>query len=521
MLRAVEQIDEKEFFRQATVRICGSLELEKALWQCLLYIVRFMPVDHMDFLVYDESLAMLEVVAVANADGGRAMSLKIPLTPELSRQVRELHVEQVQVFDRLLDSDVASLVMSSLGQTWGAGIVLRLIVEGKLVGALTVNSRREREFTQEHVRLVALLNDPFAIALANSLMYREVLELKERLADDKQYLQEELRRTASDEIIGADFGLRKVMELVRHVAPLRSPVMLLGETGTGKEIIACVIHNTSPRKDGPFIKINCGALPATLMDAELFGHEKGAFTGALSLKRGRFERAHKGSIFLDEVGELTPEAQIRLLRVLQEKEIERVGGASSIKVDIRVIAATHRNLEAMVQEGTFREDLYFRLKVFPIVISPLRERVLDIPTLVQHFLRKKTAEMGRKHIPSLASGAIERLMAHYWPGNVRELENVIERALILGGDQPLSFDDFEFGKKKEPASKPPHLPPFSESMSLETVISNHIGRVLRSTGGRIEGQGGAARVLGVNPSTLRQKMRKLGIPFGRRASLSS
>lgn len=521
MQRVDGQVDKEEFFREATIRICGSLELEKALRQCLSYIARVMPAEHMGLLVYDESPAMLEVVAVANADEGRAMSLKIFLTSELSRQVRELHGEQVQVFDRLRDSDVASLVMSSLGQTWGAGIVLRLIVEGKLIGALTVNSRREREFTHEHARLLALLNDPFAIALANSLAYREVLDLKERLADDKQYLQEELRRTAGDEIIGVDFGLRKVMELVRHVAPLRSPVLLLGETGTGKEMIACAIHDFSPRKDGPFIKINCGALPSTLMDTELFGHEKGAFTGALSLKRGRFERAHKGSIFLDEVAELTPEAQIRLLRVLQEKEIERVGGTSSIKVDIRVIAATHRNLEAMVQEGTFREDLYFRLKVFPIVIPPLRERALDIPTLVQHFLRKKTAEMGRKHIPSLAPGAIERLMSHHWSGNVRELENVIERALILGGDQPLSFDDLELGKKREPTSADPHIPPYRESMSLEAVISAHIGRVLHMTGGKVEGPGGAARILEVKPSTLRQKMRKLGIPFGRKARLSS
>lgn len=281
------------------------------------------------------------------------------------------------------------------------------------------------------------------------------------------------------------------------------------------------IHNSSPRKDGPFIKINCGALPSTLMDTELFGHEKGAFTGALSLKRGRFERAHKGTIFLDEAGELTPEAQVRLLRVLQEKEIERVGGASPIKVDIRVIAATHRNLEEMVQEGSFREDLYFRLKVFPIVIPPLRERMIDIPTLVQHFLRKKTAEMGRKDIPGLAPGAIERLMAHHWLGNVRELENVIERALILGNDKPLSFDDLALGKNREPISAHSLVSQFSESMGLEAIIAAHIGRVLRMTGGRVEGQGGAARTLGVNPSTLRQKMRKLGIPFGRKANLSS
>ena len=221
------------------------------------------------------------------------------------------------------------------------------------------------QYTDEHARLLRLLHEPFAIAMSNALKHQEVIRFKDMLADDNRYLFDELRSVSGDEIIGSDFGLKAVMEMVQQVAPLDSPVLLLGETGTGKEVIANAIHYSSPRKDGPFIKVNCGAIPETLLDSELFGHEKGAFTGAISQRRGRFERADKGTIFLDEIGELPSQAQVRLLHVLQKKEIERVGGTSSIPVDIRIISATHRNLEEMIASGRFREDLWFRLNVFP------------------------------------------------------------------------------------------------------------------------------------------------------------
>ncbi len=245
------------------------------------------------------------------------------------------------------------------------------------------------------LQLIGTINEPFAVALTNSLRYRELQKLRDLLADDNRYLQDELRRMVGEDVIGADFGLKSVMDLVRQVAPLDSPVLLLGETGSGKEVIANAIHKASLRRQAPFIKVNCGAIPPTLMDSELFGHEKGAFTGALSQKRGRIERANTGTLFLDEIGELSLEAQVRLLRVLQEKEIERVGGSGPIAVDIRIIAATHRNLEKMMRIGAFREDLYFRLRVFPIAIPPLRSRMMDLPALVQYFIQKKTREMKR------------------------------------------------------------------------------------------------------------------------------
>jgi transcriptional regulator with GAF, ATPase, and Fis domain len=304
------------------------------------------------------------------------------------------------------------------------------------------------------------------------------------------------------------------MQMVQQVAALDSPVLLLGETGAGKDIIANAIHYSSTRRDAPFISVNCGAIPETLIDSELFGHERGAFTGALSQKRGRFERADKGTIFLDEIGELPPPAQVRLLKVLQSKEIERVGGAKTIFLDIRVIAATNRNLEAMVKASQFREDLWFRLNVFPIWIPPLRERKPDIPALVQHFVDLKTRELKLPAIPTLAPGAIDRLMEYRWPGNVRELQNVVERALILNPDGPLAFDHLDLAGPFQDSVIPEQD---GEPAKLDDVVSRHIHRVLTIADGKIHGPGGAAELLGVNPSTLRNRMNKLGIEYGRKS----
>jgi len=305
--------------------------------------------------------------------------------------------------------------------------------------------------------------------------------------------------------------------MVQQVAPLDSPVLLLGETGTGKEVIANAIHYSSLRKDGPFIKVNCGAIPETLLDSELFGHEKGAFTGAVSQKRGRFERADKGTIFLDEIGELPAQAQVRLLRVLQEKEIERVGGTKSIRVDIRVISATNRNLQEMVASERFREDLWFRLNVFPIMIPPLRQRREDIPALVHHFIDRKSNELKLAERPVLAPGAVERLMAYDWPGNVRELENLIERALIQSRGDMLSFEtllapQIPVGREVTHEARSDIAP-----LSLDKINARHIRQALEMAGGKINGPGGAAQILGLHPNTLRSRMNKLGISYGRKS----
>jgi transcriptional regulator with GAF, ATPase, and Fis domain len=286
----------------------------------------------------------------------------------------------------------------------------------------------------------------------------------------------------------------------------------------GPNHISRAVHDFSPRRGGPFITVNCGAIPQSLMDSELFGHEKGAFTGASSRKRGRFERADGGTILLDEVGELSHEAQIRLLRVLQEKEIERVGGTQPVHVNIRVVAATHRNLEDMVRTGSFREDLYYRLNVFPIRIPPLRDRKGDIELLVKHFVKRKSLEMGRRLVPILSSGALENLMAYDWPGNVRELEHAVERGLILNQGRMLTFDD-EFSIPKARSTMAPPIADNLGDPTIDRIVANHISKVMAHTSGRVEGRYGAARILGLKPGTLRFRMKKLGIPFGRRANL--
>jgi len=332
----------------------------------------------------------------------------------------------------------------------------------------------------------------------------EVEELKNRLQAENTYLQEEIKLDHDfDEIITESDTLRRLLRKVEQVASTDATVLILGETGTGKELVARAIHSLSRRRERPLVKVNCAALPPTLIESELFGHEKGAFTGAFSRKIGRFELADTGTIFLDEVGDLPLDLQAKILRVLQEGEIERVGGTRSIKVDVRVIAATHRNLGEAIKRGAFREDLYYRLNVFPLALPPLRERREDIPLLASHFARKYGTLLG-KRIDRIPRRVMDDLQGYDWPGNVRELENIIERAVILTQGYGLQLDEgFELLRRTETTSAPPR--------SLSEAERQHIERILNETGGKIEGNGGAALRLGLKPSTLRSRMKKLGI----------
>ncbi|HOO90053.1 MAG TPA: sigma 54-interacting transcriptional regulator [Syntrophales bacterium] len=513
-------VDEREFFREATLKMCGSLEIEKAMSLCVQYISRFIPIDMLFLNLYEPDLGAMRTIATASVSGGKQLD-RLTFLPEDAKaylnEMRRRHLKEGGLIDALIvnrpqQDPICRTMIEDFGISDSSLLVMPLTLEGDNVGHVIFKVPGKDIYSSEHARLVSLLKEPFAIAMSNAVQHQEVLRLKDLLADDNRYLQDELQRQSGDEIIGADFGLQRVMNLVHHVAPLTSPVLLLGETGTGKEVIASAIHRASPRRENPFIPVNCGAIPETLIDSELFGHEKGAFTGALNRKRGRFERAHGGTIFLDEIGELTPEAQVRLLRVLQEKTFERVGGTESLSVDIRVIAATHRDLPQMIAQGRFREDLYFRLKVFPIEIPPLRERSGDIPALVQHFLLKKSREMKLGSVPALASRALDLLMTYNWPGNVRELENAVERALILSHGKPLVFADFDHAPPPVPDSAPSDT---KVPLPLDQAMGEHILRVLTMTGGKVEGSDGAAELLGINPGTLRHRMRKLGIPFGR------
>ena len=507
-------LDEKDFFHQTTVRICGSLEIEQAMMKCFQYLKDFIPMDEMIMNRYDPDLFAVRCVARANADSAQKVNRIISMPRHLKDDLvkREEGTRQVVVINRPDREPVRRLVWDALDMVRSSMLVLHLSIGGVPLGGVTIRAAGYDRYTEDHARLLGLLHDPFAIAAANTHEHEQVLRLKDLLNDDNRYLKNELRRVSGDTIIGTAFGLKHVMEMVGQAAPKDTPVLLLGETGVGKELIANAIHYSSPRSDGPFIKVNCGAIPEALMDSELFGHEKGAFTGAITRRRGRFERAHGGTIFLDEVGDLPMQAQTRLLRVLQEKEIERVGGTETISLDIRIIAATHQNLESMVAASTFREDLWYRLSVFPLRIPALRQRKEDIPNLVDHLLIRKSRELKLKIIPTLAPGAIDGLTTRCWKGNVRELENVVERALIRYRSGPLSFDPETDSLREE---IPGALTPIGGYFRLDDVIFKHIEGVLNMTGGKINGPNGAAELLGVHPSTLRNRMKKLGIPYGR------
>jgi len=507
-------VDDNEFFRNATLSICGSPEIEEAMSACVRTTQEFLPVDRMFLQVYEPELGSMRTLATANAKDGQMVDLLTPLAEPTRDRIRRRAAagqEDVVEIDSEERNPVAREMLRFHGIEGSSILRMRLATEAGRFGGVVLTAEGPDRYTVEHARLLNLLEDPFTIALANTLVHREVLRLRDRLADDNRYLNRELLRISGDEIVGADFGLREVMQQIRHVAPTESPILLTGETGVGKDVIANAIHLSSSRRDGPFIPVNCGAIPEALLDSELFGHEKGAFTGALSRTRGRFERADEGTILLDEIGEMPREAQVRLLRVLQHREIERVGGTERIPVDIRIIAATNQDLGAMVRAGRFREDLWFRLNVFPIAVPPLRDRSSDIPALVQHFLERKAGELKIGETPNLAAGAIDQLMAYDWPGNVRELENLVERAMILHRGEPLRFDDLATSLPGEPAAIPPTID--EKTLELDAVIVRHIRWVLGMTGGKIHGPGGAGELLGVNPNTLRYKMRKLDIPF--------
>ncbi|MBW1790274.1 MAG: sigma 54-interacting transcriptional regulator [Deltaproteobacteria bacterium] len=510
--------DENEFFREATLRICGSLEVEKALWRCFTYIRDFIPANQMILNFFDAQLNTIIIFASAAADGGFRLNTRIPISLEWEEALFDWkQFPELLIINRVGKGSIADRYLEALGKPGSSLLFMRLRIEGELLGNIALRADGRDRFLPEHKRLLSLLNDPWAIALTNSRRYEQLAEFKERLADDNRYLQDELRRMAGDEIIGAEQGLKDVIAMIQSVAPQASPVLLLGETGVGKEVIARAVHRLSPRKEGPFIKVDCGAIPGTLIDSELFGHEKGAFTGAVGRKRGRFERAQGGTIFLDEIGELPLEAQTRLLRVLQDKEIERVGGERPVRVDNRVIAATHRNLEEMVGAGWFRQDLYYRLKVFPVNIPALRDRKADIPDLAAHFLQRKSLELGRDRPPRPAPGAMDRLLAYDWPGNVRELENAVERALLLSRGDSIGFEDLITSPIVQPGDKSERTGEFP--VRLDDAMAAHIRNILNKAGGRVEGAGGAAELLGINPGTLRHRMRKLGVSFGRKAKL--
>jgi formate hydrogenlyase transcriptional activator len=383
-----------------------------------------------------------------------------------------------------------------------SGCALPLISRNRTLGVLTLGSRSENSINSEDVDFLMRAAGQIAIAIENALAYREIADLKDKLAQEKLYLEEEIRTSADFEgIVGQSSALRKVLQLVDTVAATDSSVLLLGETGTGKELVARAVHDRSQRKDRTFVKLNCAAIPGGLLESELFGHERGAFTGAITQKIGRLELADQGTLFLDEVGDIPLELQPKLLRVLQDGEFERLGSTRTKKVDVRLVAATNRDLDRMIEERQFRSDLFYRLNVFPIRVPPLRERQEDIPLLVRYFSQKYARRMG-KRIENIPATAMRKLTRWNWPGNVRELQNLVERAVVLTRSSTLAVSVPEL------ANGGTHLAPARADNSAE---QERILRILKETNGRVGGHDGAADRLGLKRTTLLTRMKKLGI----------
>jgi len=387
-----------------------------------------------------------------------------------------------------------------------SGMLCPLNVRGTPYGFLAIGSRRRNAFSERDLALAEQVGHHLSLAISNILAYEEIRSLKDQLERENVYLKEEIRAAMDfKELVGETPSLQKTLKAIEKVAATDSTVLVTGETGTGKDLVALAIHHLSPRKDKPLIKVNCAALPPSLIESELFGHEKGAFSGATSRRIGRFELADQGTIFLDEVGEIPLDIQVKLLRVLESHELERVGGSQTITLNVRVIAATNTDLEQAVKEGTFRADLYYRLKVFPIRVPPLRERREDIPMLARHFV-KKYADRYRKGVTRIGTAALQALTAYAWPGNVRELEHMIERAVILARGAVLTIEELESDAATDVSQRTAH-----GQRTLAEVERVHIEDVLRQTNWIIAGKKGAAARLSMKRSTLQHRMKKLGI----------
>ena len=494
--------DRSQLLLEITHTLVSNLNLRELLSAISACLRRVVPHDAAGLALYDQSISKLrltamdfpehedvfiedEIVELDGTDAGRAFTTRLPVISG--------------------SAPASDSVWKRSGLK--SGVKVPLISHDRVLGILGVARLSEDSFTQEDVDLLTAVGEQVTIAVENALAYQKIDVLKNQLQEEKLYLQEEIRSEYNfEEIIGTSRALKRALEDVQTVAPTDSTVLIFGETGTGKELIARALHNLSSRSEHPLVKVNCAAIPTGLLESEMFGHERGAFTGAVDQRKGRFELAHRGTIFLDEVEEIPLELQPKLLRVLQEQEFERLGSGKTIRVNVRVLAATNADLAQMVAEKKFRSDLYYRLNVFPITLPPLRERAEDISLLV-HFFAQKFAQQMKKPIKTIPTETITRLTSYGWPGNIRELQNLIERAVILSRGSAL---EVPLAELKRPGNGDLANQLQGPTM-LEEVEREHILKVLRETGWVIGGSAGAATRLGLNRTTLNNRMRKLGI----------
>jgi transcriptional regulator with GAF, ATPase, and Fis domain len=522
-------------FRPILLDVWRELSLAPALTDALPAIARLvarqLPIGLLLVRRIDRARACVETVAAAGIETPAPATLRSELEPaeleDLVAWAFTAHVARGRA--RSLESRVPGAIPTDLA---GEVLIAPLGRPGEPVGVLVLSARRGEAFGAQHAPLAQALAEPLGVALENEARVRSLAAQQAAAEADRIALLSRLGRSDNREtIVGAEAGLANVMARVDRVADSDVPVLVLGETGSGKEVVARAIHQRSRRAAAAFHRVNCGAIPSGLVDSELFGHERGSFTGAAALRKGWFERADGGTLFLDEVGELPLAAQVRLLRILQDGTFERVGGQRQLHADVRIVAATHRDLRAMVGSGGFREDLWYRLAVFPIELPPLRERPEDIPALATHFALRAATRFGTPpRLPTRAD--LELLVAYRWPGNVRELGAVIERAVILGdadrldiatalgapargasaGEAPPERAEAALRASRGVATAPLDAAPIG---TLDDAMRAHIERALAHTRGRIEGPRGAAQLLAINPHTLRARMRKLRIAWGR------
>jgi len=492
---------------QLSSALLANLDVRKLLGAISASISEVIPHDAATLGLYDPATDALMVQFLAADEGGTPRG-EVRLSLEGSPAGEAFRSREPVVLQRIEGSRfVPEGVRHLTGRGMQSGCWVPLIHRGHAIGALAVASRLEGAFSQREAEMLVQIADQVAMAVNNAVAFRQIAELRDRLTQEKQYLEEEINvENRFEDIVGESTGLRQVLKEIETVAPTDATVLIQGETGTGKELLARAIHRLSPRSERTFIKLNCAAIPAGLLESELFGHEKGAFTGAIARKLGRLELAHEGTLFLDEVGEMPLDLQPKLLRALQEREFERLGGTRPITVNVRLIAATNRDLGKMVAEKQFRADLYYRLKVFPIFSPPLRDRVSDIPMLVRHFVAAHSRRMGR-NIEKISDETMDALKRWKWPGNIRELENLLERAVILTRGPILYVPLAELENAEEEEAEEPE----NENPSLRAAEREHILRVLREAKGQIGGPEGAAARLGVKRTTLNSKLKKLGI----------
>src|SRR3989475_4050328 len=499
-----EERDRLSLLLEVNNTVVSALDLHELLNAVSASLRRLVPHEYASLSLYDPEAQRLQIHALdfPVSKGLLQEGLSIPV--EGSPTGRALTTRQPVFITRgdieAFGSDIARRILT---EGLKSAYCLPLISHGRPLGTLVVASLQEENFPQKDAELLQHVANQIAIAVENSLAFGQIVERANKLSEEKLYLQDEIRTEYNfEEIVGESPALKRILEQLQTVAPIDSTILILGETGTGKELIARAIHNLSRRRERTLVKVNCAAIPTGLLESELFGHERGAFTGAIAQRIGRFELADGGTLFLDEVGDIPLELQPKLLRVLQEREFERLGSTRTKRVDVRVVAATNRNLEEMVAAGTFRNDLYYRLNVFPITLPPLRERPEDIPPLVRYFVQKFARRMN-KRIETIPADAMTALSRYAWPGNVRELENAVERAVILTSGPALRVLVSEFPARAVAQS--------GGAATLEATEREAILRALHETNWVLGGPQGAAARLGLKRTTLQSRIQKLGI----------